>query len=148
MTGNIVNLQGVPLSMEDFKKVFQRLLNGGEPQDEREKTIASALAIANQNVQAFGNPTEALLTSWYAFMSVQRWIAAHTTPGGQAMLAKTDTMLSTVVVNLLWEGWKLLEGVDDINGEGEINAGAHNEESGGGEGAVPAVPSPESGPAN
>jgi hypothetical protein len=103
----IVNLQGVPLSMDEFKGVFQYLLNGGEPRNEREKTIASAMAIANANVQAFGTPTEAILTSWYAFMSSRRWIAAHTSPGGQAILAKADKLLATVVVNLLWEGWRL-----------------------------------------
>ena len=144
----IVNLQGVPLSLDEFKHVFNRLLEGGEPQDEREKVIHDGMAVAMNNVSDFGTPVEGILTSWYAFMSTRRWLAAHTTPQGEALLAKTDKMLAQVVVNLLWESWKLLEGVDEINGEGEINAGAHNEESGGGEGTVSAVPSPESGPAH
>ncbi len=133
------------MQFEAFKEVFKRLVNGGEAQDEREGLIADALTMANSNVKDFGTPTEAIITAWFAFMSVRRWLSGQVTPEGLASLAKLDSLLASVVASLLWESYQSLEGVDEINGQGEINAGSSDEVAGGGKGDVRAVPSPESG---
>jgi len=149
MSPEIYNLQGEPISLSDFRSVFKRLVRGGEPQSDREKIISDAIRVANNNVDRIGTPTEAIMTAWFAFMSSRKWISEHTTPEGAALLSKTDAMLTMVVVNLLWEAWSALDGVDKINGQGELNVtGEENEDSGGGKGAIPTVPSPEPGPPN
>jgi hypothetical protein len=119
----IVDLTGRPIqpTLDQFKKRFTSLVRGEEPEDQREEIFAAAVKTAKDLTAEIAAPVDGIVALHFLFMAFRPWLMEILSEKGQRHVEELDKRLRQMVVTVLFEAWKSLEDVANINGGGEIH---------------------------